>query len=77
MAMGSAFRCVHRPSPCLLYFDEAPNLLMQQSTNVWVDHCEFYSGPTDDKDYYDGLVDVSHAADFITISKHVHVPSPV
>lgn len=29
---------------------------------------EFYSGPTTDKDYYDGLLDISHAAEWVTIS---------
>ncbi|EON95669.1 putative pectate lyase b protein [Phaeoacremonium minimum UCRPA7] len=43
-------------------------LKIDASTNVWVDHCEFKSVLVADKDYYDGLVDASHAADFITIS---------
>lgn len=43
-------------------------LTIQKSTNVWVDHCEFYSGPTSDKDYYDGLLDISHASEWVTIS---------
>lgn len=41
---------------------------IQQSTNVWVDHCEFYSDLTHDKDYYDGLVDITHASEWVTIS---------
>jgi pectate lyase len=40
----------------------------QESSNIWVDHCEFYSDMIQDKDYYDGLIDTSHGADFITIS---------
>ncbi|KAK3323774.1 pectate lyase B [Cercophora scortea] len=43
-------------------------LTIQASTNVWVDHCEFYSDLANGKDYYDGLIDVTHASDFITIS---------
>ncbi|KAI8293794.1 putative pectate lyase A [Colletotrichum sp. SAR 10_99] len=43
-------------------------LKIEQSTNVWVDHCEFSSALVSDKDYYDGLVDASHAADYMTIS---------
>lgn len=43
-------------------------ILRQQTTNVWIDHCELYSDLDHDKDYYDGLIDASHAADFITIS---------
>lgn len=41
----------------------------QESTNVWVDHCEFSSALVSDKDFYDGLVDSSHGSDFITISQ--------
>ncbi|KAF2215349.1 polysaccharide lyase family 1 protein [Cercospora zeae-maydis SCOH1-5] len=41
---------------------------IQKATNVWVDHCDLSSDLSADKDYYDGLVDVSHAADWITIS---------
>ncbi|KAL1867511.1 hypothetical protein Daus18300_006355 [Diaporthe australafricana] len=41
---------------------------IQKSTNVWVDHCDFSGDETVDKDTYDGLVDLSHAADYVTIS---------
>ncbi|KAF2808939.1 pectin lyase-like protein [Mytilinidion resinicola] len=41
---------------------------IQASTNVWVDHCDVSSDTDHDKDYYDGLVDVTHASDFVTIS---------
>jgi len=41
---------------------------IDESTNVWVDHNDFYSDKTHGKDYYDGLLDVSHAADFVTVS---------
>ncbi|KAK3318888.1 pectate lyase B [Apodospora peruviana] len=43
-------------------------LTIENSTNVWVDHCEFHSSLTQDKDFYDGLVDVTHGSDFVTIS---------
>ncbi|KAK0636635.1 pectate lyase B [Bombardia bombarda] len=43
-------------------------LTIDNSTNIWVDHCEFYSNLNNGKDYYDGLVDASHGSDFITIS---------
>jgi pectate lyase len=33
-----------------------------------VDHCEFYSDLTHDKDYYDGLIDITHASEWVTIS---------
>ncbi|KAF2497467.1 putative pectate lyase A [Lophium mytilinum] len=41
---------------------------IQASTNVWVDHCDVSSDTDHDKDYYDGLIDVTHASDFVTIS---------
>jgi len=41
---------------------------IDETTNVWVDHNEFYSDLDHGKDYYDGLLDVKHAADFITVS---------
>ncbi len=46
---------------------------IQESTNVWIDHNEVYSDTASDKDYYDGAIDVSHAADYVTISyNYVH-----
>ncbi|KAM0331281.1 hypothetical protein ACHAQA_002951 [Verticillium albo-atrum] len=41
---------------------------IQESTNVWVDHCDLSSDLDSGKDFYDGLLDITHAADFITIS---------
>ncbi|KAL0264236.1 hypothetical protein SLS55_000183 [Diplodia seriata] len=38
------------------------------STNVWVDHCDLSSDLSADKDFYDGLLDISHGADYITVS---------
>jgi pectate lyase len=36
--------------------------------NVWIDHCNFFSDRAHGVDFYDGLVDVNHGADFITVS---------
>jgi len=45
----------------------------QKSTNIWVDHCEFFNDKNHGKDYYDGLVDFTHASDFITLSwNYIH-----
>ncbi|OUM68150.1 polysaccharide lyase family 1 protein [Piromyces sp. E2] len=45
----------------------------QKSTNIWVDHCEFYIDRNHGKDYYDGLVDFTHACDYITVSwNYIH-----
>ncbi|KAF7188876.1 putative pectate lyase A [Pseudocercospora fuligena] len=41
---------------------------IQKATNVWIDHMDLSSDRDHDKDYYDGLCDVTHAADFVTIS---------
>jgi len=45
--------------------------LNENVTNVWVDHNELYSDLDHDKDYYDGLLDITHACDYITISWNV------
>ncbi|KAI7701582.1 polysaccharide lyase family 1 protein [Hortaea werneckii] len=43
---------------------------IQASTNVWIDHNDFSSDLDHGKDYYDGLCDVTHAADYVTISNN-------
>ncbi|KAJ8064558.1 hypothetical protein OCU04_006888 [Sclerotinia nivalis] len=46
---------------------------LEKSTNVWVDHVDLSSNRDHDKDYYDGLFDVTHAADFVTFSNsYIH-----
>lgn len=54
-------------------FHDAPDgkdqIDIDASTKIWIDHNDFSSdGLTGDKDKYDGLVDVKHGADSITIS---------
>lgn len=42
---------------------------IQQDTNhVWIDHNNLFSDQNHGKDFYDGLLDITHAADFITVS---------
>ncbi|KAF4962228.1 hypothetical protein FSARC_9680 [Fusarium sarcochroum] len=48
--------------------DYGDAITIQKSTNVWVDHCDLSATRDGDKDFYDGLVDLSHAADWVTIS---------
>lgn len=43
-------------------------IAIQEAQNVWVDHVDLSSDRDHDKDYYDGLLDVTHAADYVTIS---------
>lgn len=46
---------------------------VQYSTNVWIDHVDVSSNRDHDKDYYDGLIDVTHASDYVTISNsYIH-----
>ncbi|EKD12454.1 uncharacterized protein L3040_008218 [Drepanopeziza brunnea f. sp. 'multigermtubi'] len=41
---------------------------IQKASNVWVDHCDLSSDQDHGKDYYDGLCDITHASDYITVS---------
>ncbi|KAL7274781.1 hypothetical protein RUND412_002301 [Rhizina undulata] len=41
---------------------------IQAATNVWIDHNDLSSDRDHDKDYYDGLLDITHAGDYITVS---------
>ena len=41
---------------------------IETATNVWIDHNDLSSDQNNGKDYYDGLCDITHAADYITVS---------
>jgi pectate lyase len=41
---------------------------IQKSTHLWIDHNNLYSDRNHGKDYYDGLLDITHAGDYITVS---------
>ncbi|HYC92354.1 MAG TPA: immunoglobulin domain-containing protein [Thermoanaerobaculia bacterium] len=43
-------------------------ITVQFAKNVWIDHCNFFSDRAHDIDFYDGLLDVTHGADFVTVS---------
>jgi pectate lyase len=43
-------------------------IAIQKSQNVWVDHVDLSSDRDHGKDYYDGLLDITHAVDFVTVS---------
>ncbi|KAL3417774.1 pectate lyase [Phlyctema vagabunda] len=48
-------------------------IAVQLSTNVWIDHVDVSSDRDHDKDFYDGLIDLTHAADSVTISNsYIH-----
>ncbi|KAF6824559.1 pectate lyase [Colletotrichum musicola] len=46
---------------------------IQASSKVWVDHCDLSSDKTHGKDYYDGLLDITHASMAVTVSNtYIH-----
>jgi pectate lyase len=40
------------------------------SHNIWVDHNEFYSSMSANKDYYDGLLDMKKGTEYVTVSNN-------
>lgn len=48
--------------------DDGDAIGIQASTNVWVDHVDLSSDQDNGKDYYDGLLDITHASDWVTVS---------
>lgn len=53
--------------------DYGDAITIQASNNVWVDHVDVSSDLSHDKDYYDGLIDITHASDYITVSNsYIH-----
>lgn len=43
-------------------------ITVQKATRIWIDHNDLSSDQSHGKDYYDGLVDITHAADYVTVS---------
>ncbi|MEU1405942.1 polysaccharide lyase family 1 protein [Streptomyces sp. NPDC005728] len=43
-------------------------ITVQGSTQVWIDHNSLSSDRDHGKDHYDGLVDITHASDYVTVS---------
>lgn len=41
---------------------------LQTSSNIWIDHLDLSSDMTHGKDFYDGLLDITHAVEWVTIS---------
>lgn len=51
---------------------------IQASKNVWVDHVDVSGDLNAGKDDYDGLIDITHACEWVTVSNsyiHDHVSS--
>ena len=51
-------------------FAQAPVDLIaaQVSDHIWIDHNELFNDTTHDKDFYDGMIDLTHATDLTTVS---------
>ncbi|KAH6628190.1 pectin lyase fold/virulence factor [Chaetomium tenue] len=46
---------------------------VQKASNIWLDHLDISGDLSADKDYYDGLLDITHAGDYVTVSNsHFH-----
>jgi pectate lyase len=43
-------------------------ITVQDARHVWIDHNELWSDRAHDIDYYDGLIDITHASDWVTVS---------
>ncbi|MET9847615.1 pectate lyase family protein [Streptomyces ossamyceticus] len=46
----------------------ADGITVQESTRVWIDHNSFSADRDHDKDHYDGLLDINHGSDGVTVS---------
>jgi pectate lyase len=46
-------------------------LVQYGAHHVWIDHNEFFSDLDNGVDFYDGQIDITHGADFVTISWNV------
>ncbi|WP_053715094.1 pectate lyase family protein [Saccharothrix sp. NRRL B-16348] len=46
-------------------------IAIESATHVWIDHNTMSSTIEDNPDYYDGMLDITHAADYITVSWNV------
>ncbi|KAH7096226.1 pectate lyase [Auriculariales sp. MPI-PUGE-AT-0066] len=53
--------------------DNGDALAVQISNNVWLDHVDVSSDKDHDKDYYDGLIDLTHGVTYTTVSNsYIH-----
>ncbi|MEJ3749696.1 pectate lyase [Actinomycetes bacterium KLBMP 9797] len=44
---------------------------IENATHIWIDHNTMSSTIEDDVDFYDGMIDMTHAADYITVSWNI------
>ncbi|GLY05104.1 polysaccharide lyase family 1 protein [Actinoplanes sp. NBRC 101535] len=43
-------------------------IAVQKSDHIWIDHNELFNDTSHDKDFYDGMLDLTHATDLVTVS---------
>ena len=56
--------------------DNGDAIGLDNAVNVWVDHCDLSGDLNAGKDDLDGLLDITHASDWVTVSNtyfHNHV----
>ncbi|KAG8790147.1 hypothetical protein FRC12_012676 [Ceratobasidium sp. 428] len=46
-------------------------IAIQEASKVWVDHVDLSSDRTHDKDFYDGLLDVTHGSTFVSVTNSI------
>jgi pectate lyase len=44
---------------------------VENATHIWIDHNTMSSTIEDDPDFYDGMLDITHAGDYVTVSWNV------
>jgi pectate lyase len=44
---------------------------IENATHIWIDHNTMSSTIEDDPDFYDGMLDITHAGDYITVSWNI------
>ncbi|GIE92946.1 pectate lyase family protein [Paractinoplanes rishiriensis] len=44
---------------------------IENARNIWIDHNTLSSTIEDDPDHYDGMIDITHAGDFVTVSWNI------
>ncbi|KAG8718019.1 hypothetical protein FRC09_013293 [Ceratobasidium sp. 395] len=46
-------------------------ITVQEASKVWIDHVDLSSDRTHDKDFYDGLLDITHGSTFVSVTNSI------
>ncbi|KAG8782149.1 hypothetical protein FRC12_021175 [Ceratobasidium sp. 428] len=46
-------------------------IAVQEASKVWIDHVDLSSDRTHDKDFYDGLLDITHGSTFVSVTNSI------